>query len=104
MSSAIALDRLDVTTADWHACRDIARCHGRTFYFASRFLPPKPRRAMLAAYAYCRIADDIVDHAAEQGLDAAQAEIGAWEAQLNAPIHPVARAFAAARVEMSGPR
>ena len=50
-----------VSAADWAGCADLASRHGRTFYFASRFLPSGRRRAILAAYAYCRLADDIVD-------------------------------------------
>lgn len=84
---------------DWSACRTIARQHGRTFFFASHFLPPKQRRAILAAYAYCRIADDIVDRAVESGSESAQRELDAWERELEHPIHPVAVAFAAARDE-----
>lgn len=85
-----------VSSEDWRVCRDLAREHGRTFYFASRFLPPARRSAMLAAYAYCRIADDIVDRAAARGGDPS-AELDGWERQLTAPAHPVARAFAATR-------
>src|SRR5688572_20918539 len=62
--------RLDAALAppDWGYCRAVARKHGRTFYFASQFLPPEPRRAIHAAYAFCRAADDIVDRAPSSGL------------------------------------
>jgi 15-cis-phytoene synthase len=80
---------------DWRACGRIARVHGRTFYFASRFLPPARRRAMHAAYAFCRIADDIADRSSS--LEAAARALDDWERQLDAPIDPVAVAFAAAR-------
>jgi phytoene synthase len=33
----------------------------RSFYFASRFLPPDKRRATFALYDYCRFADNLVD-------------------------------------------
>ncbi|MGI8477600.1 MAG: squalene/phytoene synthase family protein, partial [Thermomicrobiales bacterium] len=71
------------TLADWQRCEEIAREHGRTFHFASRFLPPQRRRAMLAAYAYCRVADDIVDRAERTGPDAASTAIDAWESELD---------------------
>jgi phytoene synthase len=85
------------TAADFTACRDYIREYGRTFYFASQFLPAARRRAMYAAYAYCRIADDIVDRAPAAGAAAAAGAIDAWEAQLVAPTHPIAVAFADVR-------
>jgi phytoene synthase len=33
----------------------------RSFYFASRFVPPAKRRAIFALYDYCRYADNLVD-------------------------------------------
>jgi phytoene synthase len=39
------------TTAEW----------ARSFYFASRFLPPAKKRAIFALYDYCRHADNLVD-------------------------------------------
>ena len=46
---------------DAHRCREIVRTHGRSFYLASLFLLPDQRRAIHAVYAFCRVADDIVD-------------------------------------------
>src|SRR5215204_2398269 len=73
---------------DWRQCSEIARAHGRTFFLASRFLPPDRRRAIHATYAFCRIADDIADHSSDPG--AAAGALDAWEWQLEAPTHPVA--------------
>ncbi len=42
-------------------CRRVVRAHARTFWLASHFLPPEKRRAAFALYAFCRIADDMVD-------------------------------------------
>ena len=42
-------------------CRQIVRSHARTFWLASHFLPPEKRRAAFALYAFCRVADDMVD-------------------------------------------
>jgi len=39
------------TTATW----------AKSFYFASRFVPPAKRRAIFALYHYCRYADNLVD-------------------------------------------
>ena len=43
------------------ACRGIAHKHGANFSVGFRFLPPVKRRAVYAAYAFCRVADDIAD-------------------------------------------
>ncbi|HJW92475.1 MAG TPA: phytoene/squalene synthase family protein [Thermoanaerobaculia bacterium] len=42
-------------------CRAIAHKHGANFSVGFRFLPREKRRAVYAAYAYCRVADDIAD-------------------------------------------
>ncbi len=86
-----------VTRTEWRQCRAVARAHGRTFFFASQFLPPHRRRAIHAAYAFCRVTDDIVDRAPATGLVAAAQALDAWEAELDAPRHPIAVAFAAVR-------
>ena len=84
------------TGVDWGLCSAITREHGRTFYLASHFQAPARRRALHAIYAYCRVADDIVDRAVTH--DEAGAMLSAWAAQLDAPIHPIARAFFATRM------
>jgi len=47
------------------ACQTIARNEAGNFFWAFRFLPRKKRWALSAVYAFCRIADDLVDHAAD---------------------------------------
>ena len=42
-------------------CQRIAKEHAKNFYYAFRTLPSKKRRAIYAAYAFCRICDDIAD-------------------------------------------
>jgi phytoene synthase len=42
-------------------CQRVAREHARNFYYAFRTLPPTKRRAIYAAYAFCRLCDDIAD-------------------------------------------
>jgi phytoene synthase len=86
---------------DWRLCAAIARAHGRTFFLASHGLPPVRRRAIHATYAYCRIADDIADQVGDPV--AAAIALDAWEGQLEAPTHPVAVAFAAARARYGVP-
>jgi phytoene synthase len=46
---------------DARLCQRIVARHARTFFMASRLLPPRKRRAAYAVYATCRTADDIVD-------------------------------------------
>ena len=42
-------------------CQRVAREHAKNFYFAFRTLPSERRRAIYAAYAFCRLCDDIAD-------------------------------------------
>ena len=42
-------------------CQRIAKEHARNFYYAFRILPAQKRRAIYAAYAFCRLCDDISD-------------------------------------------
>ena len=50
-------------SADAAYCERVARQHARTFALASYLLPPAKRRAAFALYAFCRVADDMVDRA-----------------------------------------
>jgi 15-cis-phytoene synthase len=86
---------------DWRLCAAIARSHGRSFFLASHCLPPDRRRAIHATYAYCRIADDIADLSSD--VSAAALALDLWGEQLDAPTHPVAVAFAAARARYGVP-
>ncbi|CAA9549800.1 MAG: Phytoene synthase [uncultured Thermomicrobiales bacterium] len=88
---------------DWDHCRDVLRAHGRTFSFGSQFLPLERRRAIQAAYAFCRVADDIVDRAPATGLAAAARALDAWETEIDCPRDPIAVAFAAARARYGVP-
>jgi phytoene synthase len=92
-----------VPDSAYRQCEEIARQHGRTFYFASRWLPAAQRRAILATYAWCRIADDIVDAAPDRGADRSLASLMNWQRQLGAPTDPVALAFAASRKRFAIP-
>lgn len=50
--------------ASYEICRRLHQAHGRTYYFATRFLPRERRHHVHALYAFARYADDLVDHAA----------------------------------------
>jgi phytoene synthase len=55
MSQGTALD------AAYSACRDLHRTHGRSYYLATRLLPPWKRRHVHALYGFTRCTDDILD-------------------------------------------
>lgn len=54
---------------DARACRALMRGGSKSFFAASLLLPPRVRGPASALYAYCRLADDLID----LGSDAAQA-------------------------------
>lgn len=47
--------------ADLEACVALMRTGSRTFFAASRLLPQRVRASSIALYAFCRVADDMVD-------------------------------------------
>ncbi|HET9111957.1 MAG TPA: squalene/phytoene synthase family protein [Ktedonobacterales bacterium] len=100
--TASALDESALTDdasldAVYDYCREITREIARTFYYGSLFLPEAKRRAAWALYAFCRIADDIVD---ERDLyPNPQADLARWRGALlgayaGQPRGPVMRAWA----------
>lgn len=52
---------VDLATS-YELCRRLNAAHGRTYYFATRFLPAAKRRHVHALYGFARYADDLVDH------------------------------------------
>ena len=48
-------------------CQRITRREARNFYYAFVLLPPKRRRAIYVAYAFCRYCDDAVDSGTSVG-------------------------------------
>lgn len=87
--------------SDQAAVRRIAHTRGANFSLGFRLLPAAKRQAVYAAYAACRIPDDIVDEAAP-GRDAREVEcrLDAWAAELEAtyagrPAMNATRALAA---------
>lgn len=59
-------------------CRALTHRHGANFSVGFRFLPAPKRRAVYAAYAFCRLADDIADDpgmAISERLDRWQTEL-----------------------------
>jgi 15-cis-phytoene synthase len=79
-------------------CRRIAHRHGANFSVGFRFLPRRKRRAVYAAYAFCRWADDIVDEG-EQPAASGDQKLDEWQRELDAcysgrPTHPITVALA----------
>jgi phytoene synthase len=95
-----------ITIDDAYAeCRAIAHKHGANFSVGFRFLPRAKRRAVYAAYAYCRVADDISD---DPGSNVAE-RLDAWQHQLDAcyeghPTHPITIALADALTRFAIPK
>jgi len=54
---------VDLATS-YELCRRLNAAHGRTYYFATRFLPRDRRHHVHALYGFARYADDLVDHLA----------------------------------------
>jgi phytoene synthase len=82
-------------------CRAIVQRHARTFWLASHFLTAPKRRAAFALYAFCRVADDMVDEGAAGLRDDVPEQLRTFRAQLDAaiggtPAGPVFRELAAA--------
>ncbi|MCA0377339.1 MAG: phytoene/squalene synthase family protein [Gemmatimonadetes bacterium] len=67
-------------------CARITLAHARTFSLASRLLPANKRRAAYALYAFCRVADDLVDQADHDHLPALRAQLAEYRAQLDAAL------------------
>ena len=67
-------------------CERVVRSHARTFTLASYFLPADKRRAAFALYAFCRVADDMVDGAGEGDGEAVARELAAYEDALRAAL------------------
>ncbi|WP_436495740.1 phytoene/squalene synthase family protein [Actinokineospora sp. HUAS TT18] len=88
------VDEPDLRTA-YLACRQINAHYGRTYFLATRLLPPERRPAVHALYGFARLADEIVD---APGPDPAGALVE-WEIRFKAALngdwgHPVLAALA----------
>lgn len=91
-----------MTLNDAAYCRQIVRRHARTFWLASHFLGTERRRAAFALYAFCRVADDMVDEAAAGRLADVARSLARYRGQLDdalagRPDGPVFRELALAQ-------
>jgi phytoene synthase len=84
--------------ADYLRCRELHAAHGRTYFLATRLLPPPRRVHVHALYGFARYADEIVDHPDETAprarLDDLQGEVERALAGPAPDAHPVVRAVA----------
>jgi len=86
-SAALGAAPDDAAVADDAAhCADIVKTHARTFTLASYLLPATKRRASYALYAFCRVADDLVDRATPGTEHALEAQLADYERQLGAAL------------------
>jgi phytoene synthase len=100
-------DALTVAEA-YDYCRALTHKHGGNFSVGFRFLPPVKRRAVYAAYAFCRVADDLAD----EGSDSVEQKLialDAWQAELEAayagkPSHTITIALADALQHFAIPK
>ena len=86
-------------------CREITHRHGANFSVGFRFLPARKRKAVHAAYAFCRRADDIAD---EPGTEIEE-RLDLWQAELDrcydgTPRDPITIALADALRHFDIPR
>ena len=96
-----------MTTIDaaYAHCRAIAHKHGANFSVGFRFLPKRKRQAVYAAYAFCRVADDIAD----EGEGNEIARLADWQRELDAaysgtPTHTITIALADALQHFAIPK
>lgn len=74
-------ERVDLA-ASYALCRRMNAAHGRTYYFATRFLPASKRKHVHALYGFARYADDLVDHMdLSWGPSQRRSALEAWTAQ-----------------------
>lgn len=89
------MSQLPTVEESYASCRTITHRHGANFSVGFRFLPREKRRAVHAAYAYCRWADDIAD---DPGTNVAE-RLDEWERELDrcytgSPRHAITIALA----------
>jgi phytoene synthase len=77
-------------------CQSRATESGSNLVAAFRILPPQPRAAITAVYAFCREVDDVVDECSEPQL--AAVKLGWWKTEIDRlfqenPEHPVGHAL-----------
>ena len=91
----VSLERTSfASAADMAACKKLLREGSKSFYAASLLLPKRVREPTVPVYAFCRIADDVVDESGDpRAVESLHRRLDA--AYMGAPHDcPVDRAFA----------
>ena len=96
----------------YRACSEIIKQHSKSFYFSARLLPAAKRNSVMALYAFCRLSDDLVDEADEQGdrrtaMSKARIDLDSWArlcADGSDKEHPVVQAWCDTRSRFDIPR
>jgi phytoene synthase len=90
----------------YHLAEELTAANSRTFFMASRLLPPAKRLAVRALYAFCRTSDDLVDHAHETHTGRAQLDDWQRRSLTARPAldDPIALAWADTRLRFGIPR
>ncbi|TCP55139.1 phytoene synthase [Tamaricihabitans halophyticus] len=88
--SPAELDAAGITAprlrAAYTAARGINARHGRTYFLATRLLPPDARAGVHALYAFARHADDIVDIDPDRTIEQRASALEGLAGQLDAAI------------------
>lgn len=97
--------RLLVSPADLAECRAMIKAGSKTFYTSSKLLPQRIRDAARQLYAFCRVADDVVDESddIEAAVESLRLRLDAIYALKPEP-HCADRAFADLALTYSIPR
>lgn len=92
------------TAEDLAACKDLLRKGSKSFFAASLLLPRRVRAPMVPVYAFCRVADDVVDQASDPfAVESLRARLAAaYEGKPH--DSPVDRAFSDVAREHDLPR
>jgi phytoene synthase len=94
-----------VSPADLAACRAMIKAGSKTFYTSSKLLPRRIRDAARQLYAFCRVADDVVDESDDiaAAVDSLRVRLDAIYALKPEPFS-ADRAFADLALSYSIPR
>ena len=109
-ADALPLPQAPTVDEAYDFCRAIAHRYGANFSVGFRFLPRVKRRAVYAAYAFCRWADDIADEVEDrQDRLSSTEQLDAWQAELDRcyagqPSHPITIALSDALQHFAIPR
>ncbi len=73
----------------YRRCRELHRRYGRTYYLATRLLPPWKRWHVHALYGFARYADEIVDRTADRSVAERERLLRDWSARFLDGLHGV---------------